>query len=235
MENGDDAGDLRAVPVHVARHRLDRDRLTGLRVDEVHAALIRRPAAFAEEQVRDEGGEVGVVRLDTLHLGHAGVLGRGEQPPGGRVHHEEVAGRIRDQDGVRHRIDDEAQPVALGADLRLRRTQLLIVLLDLLGRTPEVRHVAQDGHDAHAHPGVAGGGADQLEEEIRSLGGIHERQLARLRGLLRHGVPAQGRGEQHVVDGHGPAAALALFIAGGEEALRLPVREDQWCPSTAPA
>ena len=151
---------------------------------------------------------------------------RGEQALGGRVHHDEVARGVGDQDRVRDRIDDEIEAIALGPDFRLRRAKLLVVVLDLLRRAPKVGHVPQDGHDAHAHACIAGRRADQLEEEIGTFGGVHERELARCRCQLLHGAAAERRGEQHVVDGDRPAATLALVLTRREQALGPSVRDD---------
>ena len=183
-------------------------------------------SGLAEQEVRHEGREVRVVSLDALHLGQARLVEGDEEALGGRVHHDEVARGVGDQDGIRDRVDDEVEPIALGPDLRLGGAELLVVLLDLLGRAPEVGDVPQDGHDPHAHARVTGRRADQLEEEIRSLGGIHQGELAGRGRQLLHGAPAERRGEQHVVDGHRPAATLALALPRREEALGSPVRDD---------
>ena len=142
--------------------------------------LAAAPLALCrEEEVGDEGGEVGVVGLHAHGcLGRAAPGRSGEQPLGRRVHHDQRARGVGHQDGVGHGVDDEVQPVALRAHLRLRDAQLAVVLLDLLGGPAQVGDVAQDGDDARPLAGVAGHGGQELEEEVRPVDGVDQQQLA---------------------------------------------------------
>ena len=171
VEDGDHGRDLPVLAEHLARHRFHRQRLQRGGIDEGDLAAPTQPLA-GEEQVGDEGGEVGVVAAHgALRLrGLVRFRGR-EQALGGRVHQQDLSRRIGDEDGVGDRIDDQVQPVALGAHVRFRHLQTPVVLLDLLGGGAQVRDVPQDGDHAGPLARVLHHRRKQLEEEVGSLGG----------------------------------------------------------------
>ena len=71
-----------------------------------------------------------------------------EEPLGRLVHQRGRAAGVGHDDRIGHRVDDQVQPVALGARLRLGDPQPAVVLLDLLAGAPQVADVAQNRDDA---------------------------------------------------------------------------------------
>ena len=95
-----------------------------------------------------------------------------------------------------------------------------VVLLDLLGGAPQVGDVAQHRHDAGALAGVAGRPCSAARRAGRSR---RPDRPAAARGAAPRAPSsacARQRGrEQHVVQRHRAAPALALVLAGGEQRL----------------
>src|SRR4029450_6969403 len=71
----------------------------------------------------------------------------------------------------------EAAPPAPHAPLP--PAQLLIVLLDLLRRPPQVGNVAEHGHDARAFARIFHRGAQHLEQQIRAVAPLDQQQFPR--------------------------------------------------------
>jgi len=141
VEDGDHRGDFAVLAEHLAGRRFDRKRLEGGGMGERDLALPAQPAA-GEEEVGDERRELGVVAAHrALRLGRlVGLRGR-EQALRRRVHQEDLARRVGHQDGVGHRVDDQVQPIALGANVGFRHLQAAVVLFDLLGGGAQVGDV----------------------------------------------------------------------------------------------
>ena len=68
--------------------------------------------------------------------------------------------------------------------------------------------------------------AEHLEQQVRAVARIDQQQFAGVRRRI-HGRPRQRRGEQHVVQLDGAAAALALFFGRGEQLFGARVGDDQ--------
>ena len=223
VQHGDDGGDLAVLGQDLAREGLHGQGLAAL---GVHEPDVPPPplALGGEEQVGDEGGEVGVVGLHAHAVLGSRPRAHGEEALGGRVHHDQGARGVGDEDGIGHGVDDEVEAVALRAHVRLRDAQLAVVLLDLLRGSAQVGDVAQDGDQGRPLARIGGGRAEQLEQEVRPLHGVHEEQLAPPSLLDR--ALGQGGGEEHVVEGHGATPALALPLARHEQRLRARVGDE---------
>ena len=153
--------------------------------------------------------------------------GMREELLGRIVHHRRLTARVGDDDGVGHRVDDEVHAVALGARLNLRRAELAVVLFDFLGRPPQIGDVSENRHDAGAVPRILGDRAEQLEQQVRSIGRVDEEQLATRRARLLDRLAREGRRQQHVVHPHRAAAALALFLRRREQRERARIGDQQ--------
>ena len=108
----------------------------------------------------------------------AGADRHGEQPLGRIVHQGDFSLLIGHDDRIGDRVDHQVQTIALGTYLRLGRSQLRVVLVDLPRRLPQVRDVPENRDDTRAFPRVDHDRAEQLEQQVGSLRGIDEEQLA---------------------------------------------------------
>ena len=205
---------------------LDRQRPAGQRIAELDlaaVALLARP----RQDVRDKRRQVRAVGAHAPQRHLVVDAGRVEQPFGRRVHQHDVPFLVGDQDRVRHRIDDEVEPVPLVAHFRLRHAQRAVALLDLFLGARQVGDVAQNRDDVGALALVLGARAEELEQQVRSFERIDEQQLAPRHLDLADGAGRQRRGEQHVVQRGGAPPALARFFGRREQLLRVAVGDDQ--------
>ena len=128
----------------------------GLRVDEADARRCGGGPSASKNRLETKDEKWASLACTTRWASSPPRFGHGEEALGRRVHHHDVAAGIGHEDGIGHRVDDEVQPVALGADLGLRLAQPPVVLLDLVGGPLQVGDVAQDRDDAGALARVAG-------------------------------------------------------------------------------
>ena len=127
--------DLAAIPLFAAPRQHVRHERRQIRAVRPHAALRRFP-------------------LDTR---------RAEQPLRRRVHEDDVPFLIRDQDGVRDRVDDQIEAVPLVAHLRLGHAQRAVAFLDFFLRAREVGDVSQNRNDVGPLPLVLRARAQKLD------------------------------------------------------------------------
>ncbi len=212
-----DGGLLALLGDHLAGDRLEGDRGPRPRIEQVELAAPAQRLPGIE--VRHERGEHRVVGAHpALGLGAAVPPGRGEHPLRRRVHEHDVAARVGYQDRVEHRVEDQVEPVALGAGLRLGGAQLAIVLLDLLGGPAQVGDVAQDRDRAGLAEADRHRRAQHLEQEVLPLRGVDQQQLAAA-GLGAFGVGEERGREEHVVQGDRAPPSLARPLVGREQHL----------------
>ena len=137
--------------------------------------------------------EVGVVGLDPALLDLAGVHRDGEQPFGRLVHQRGRAGRVGDDNRVGHRVDNQIQSIALRARLHLGHPQLTVILFDFLAGAAQIADIPQNGDDAGPVARIFGDGAQQLEQQVRSIDRVDQQQLASGGACLLDCLARQGR------------------------------------------
>ncbi len=226
VKNRDDGRQLADFGQHLRGQRLHRHQLAGVRIHQRDFSAPRRFPA-SREQPRYERREVRVVGADDALR----VLSRsghhGEQALGRIVHERNFALLIRDDDRVRHGIDQQVQTVSFGAYLGFRGAQLGVVLVDLPRREAQVRDIAQDRDHAGAFPRIAHDRAQQLEQQIRSFRRIDEEQLAAAGfSFAERGTRQRGR-KEHVVQLHRAASAFGNVVGSGEQHLGSRVGDDE--------
>ena len=153
VQHGDDAAQLARAGHHRAGHRFHRHGAAGFGIgdhDALAPALLHAAGAALQHQSRDERRELRDVGLHAALRVLAAAFVRREEALGGRVGHQDVAGRIGHDDRVADRVDEQIEAVALGAHLRLGLHQPPVVLFELLARAPEVGDVAQHRDDGAA-------------------------------------------------------------------------------------
>ena len=180
----------------------------GRRIGQVHRALVANGVA-GHQRAGHERADVRVVGLDPCGDVVGGPGADGEEMLGRIVHQDDRAAGIGDEHGVDQRVDHEVEPIALGAHVGLGEAQPAMVLFQLLAGRAEIGHVVEDGDDPASDGLLAVGrvaqdGADQLEEEVGAVDGVHDhRDLG-----VAHAGPARflahhrdRRGVQHRGDG----------------------------------
>ena len=116
---------LTVLGQHLSRDGLDRHRLAGFGIAQ--SDLADAPPIRADEHVGDERREVRVVGLHPALLDRARLRRDREEALGGLIHQRRRTDRVGHDNGVRDRVDDEVQPIALGAPLDLGDAHLAIM------------------------------------------------------------------------------------------------------------
>ena len=186
VQDGDDGRQLAGLGQHLAGDGFDGNRLavTGF-ISPISPRRIS-PGPVSPSSRPEMNDEKCASLACTVRCAMSLALGQQrEQILGRRVHQHRGAGRIGHDDRIGDRVDDQVQPIALGAHRRFGDAQLLVVLLDLLGRAPQVGDVAQHRDDAGALARILDGRASRLEQQVRSVARVDQQQLARLLRCLR--------------------------------------------------
>ena len=164
VQDRHDTDQLAVFREHLGRRGVEWQGRSGLRIDESDEAAVSR--IITAEQVGHERGKVGIVGWDAArHVAFASRRG-GEEPLGRRIHLDDRSAGIGDENRIHNGIDQQAHPVAVRPDLGGGAAQLPVVLLDLLGGPPQVRHVAQDRHDSGAVLRIVDRPTHELEEKV---------------------------------------------------------------------
>ena len=111
--------------------------------------------------------------------------------------------------------------------LNFGHAELAVVLFDLLARTAQVAHVAQNRHDAGAAAWIFGDRAEKLEQQVRPIQRVDEQQLAPGGAGFLDGLARERRGKEHVVHPRGAAPSFALLLRRGEQGQRAGIRDEQ--------
>jgi hypothetical protein len=157
----------------------------------------------------------------------AGTGNNGEQPLRRVVHERDLALLIGHDDGVRHRVDQEVQPIALGANLAFRGAQPGVVLVDLsVAWRRSVMFLRIDTMPAPSWGSLTTVLRSSKSRSDPSVGSTSSSSRRPRFPFAQRGA-RQRRGKKHVVQLDGPAPPLAHIVRSGEQQLGARVGDDQ--------
>ena len=196
---------------------------------DVELHLLSTRERRTDGEIRDEGRELGVVRLNGRRSLPGLAVIRLEQLLGLLVHQDDVGAVVGDENRIRDVFQNQVQAVALPLRLDLRQSDPLNLPLELVCGATQIGHVAQHRNGraslgAFESTEIVG---ENFEQEVRALVRIHQIQLTRPGALVgTHRRFRQVRREQEIVDLHRATPAFGILVAGREQVLGALVLDD---------
>jgi hypothetical protein len=148
-----------------------------------------------------------------------------EEPVGVRVHQDDVGQMVGDQDRVADVLQDDVEPVAFLPRLVLRRPRPVVLHLQLAEGVAQVGDVAEHRDHAVLTRQRLERHRQHLEQQVGTVEGVHQVQLAGCAAARLDERLRQERAEQQVVDLDGPPPPLTVVRLRIEQMLGATVRQ----------
>ena len=154
------------------------------------------------------------------------VVRGGEQGLRRPIGHQDLSGRIADDDRIDHGVDDLLDASPLGSRLCFCCAEPLVVVFDLPGRASQVGDVPQHGHERTLPALGFEWCAQELEEQIGAVFRIDQDHFASPNPSI-HRHAAERRREVQIIELQCVPSSLARFSRPCEQLLRSRIAHQQ--------